>query len=235
MNDYFRFRQFTIYQDRTSMKVGTDGVLLGAWTEIADARNLLDIGAGTGLISLMLAQRSPQLRITGVELEEHAYKQALENITISPWADRIQLINDDIRNFATTTDSRFDLIVSNPPYHRAGVKSPDNNRQLARHADSLPFCDLLECIYHLLSSTGHFCVILPVEAISDFVALAYNKGLYLEHRTNVISRVGKSAKRVLLRFTPNIQASNLTDELIIQTESGAYTDAMSDLTKDFYL
>lgn len=234
MSDSFSFQQFTIRQDRTSMKVGTDSVLLGAWTEIADARHLLDIGAGTGILSLMLAQRNQDAIITGVEYEVNAYQQALENVAASPWADRIHLVHKDIRDFSPPDDKRYDLIVSNPPYHRAQVTSPDSRRHLARHADALPFEDLLKAVDRLIHPHGHFTVILPSDAAGDFIALAYRQQLYLEHRTHVISREGKPPKRVLLRFGKENVTESLMDELVLETADGVRTEAMRQLTGDFY-
>lgn len=232
-NDFFRFKQFTVFQDRCAMKVGTDGVLLGAWTPVYRVKRALDIGCGTGLISLMLAQRC-DAEIIGVEVNEEAARQAEENILLSPWGHRIQIEYCDIRNFGLTEQRLFDLIVSNPPYHQATVLSPDAVRSQARSTSSLSFSDLLSSVNLLLADEGHFAVILPVEATTDFISLAYTYHLYLIRRTNVISRIGKPIKRVLLMFSRVFQET-LIDEFAIETAPQVKSPEFLAMTADFYI
>ena len=143
-NSYFQFKQFTVFHDRCAMKVGTDGVLLGAWTRTGQGCSILDIGTGTGLIALILAQRIPDARITAVELDREAALQAAENVRNSPWAARIEVVEADIRQYATRVSHPFDIIVSNPPFFNSSLHSPSEARTQARHTDSLSYAELFQ-------------------------------------------------------------------------------------------
>lgn len=235
-NNYFQFKQFTIQQDACAMKVGTDGVLLGAWCDVKPTDSVLDIGTGTGLIALMLAQRNAK-SIDGVEIESSAVNQARQNVANSPWHDKIRIFEDDIRQFANTSNNQYDLIVCNPPYFISSLKNPDPNRTLARHADTLPYKDLLTSAKKLLRPEGTFCLILPFEESKIFKAEAFILQFYLT-RSATIYTVDSSAKkrRVLLSFSlikPEIEPIN--EEFSIQTSTGSYTDWFRRLTESFYL
>ena len=231
-NPFFTFKQFTIRHDRCAMKVGTDGVLLGAWTNVNHSQNLLDIGTGTGLIALMLAQRCPEASITGIDIDAEAVKQAFENVQSSPWASRVEVTLQDICTF--TTDQRFDTIVSNPPYFINSLKCPNNQRNTARHTDTLDAEKLLCNVARLLSDNGRFSIILPAEQTDLLIQTACTQGLYPSRKTAVITRPGLPPKRILMEFQKTRKAFQ-TDELIIELERHIYSEEYIALTKEFYL
>ena len=165
-NSWFKFKQFTIHQNDTAMKVGTDGVLLGAWTKIkTDTQNILDIGTGTGLIALMLAQKTlSSSQIDAVELDQLAYQQAKENFKLSNWSQKLQAINQSIQEFTINTSKKYDLIISNPPFFRNSFASKNTQRQIARHTDSLSYDDLLYSVKKILLDDGIFQLSFPSTA-----------------------------------------------------------------------
>jgi len=213
------------------MKVGIDGVLLGVWADTKNSNNILDIGTGTGLISLMLAQRS-NAQITAIDIEEDAAIQATENVRNSPWADRIKVILSSLQEFSP--DSSFDLIVSNPPYFVNSLKAPSEGRTTARHTESLSHEDLIECAIRLLSPQGRICLILPVNEGLKCVEFARSKGLFCSKQVKVFPKPDTEAKRLLLEFS--LEKTELqTSELSIEKERHQYTPEFSSLAKDFYL
>ena len=231
-NPFFSFKQFTVRHDRCAMKVGTDGVLLGAWTDVRQARSILDVGTGTGLIALMLAQRSPQARIVGIDIDEAAVGQANENMLASPWADRLTARCQDVRSLCP--EVRYDTIVSNPPYFIDSLKCPDEQRTTARHTDTLDIRSLLESVSMLLSEQGRFSIILPAEQTDLLVQAAAEVGLYPTRYTAVITRPGLPPKRTLME----LGRSSMTcqpDELVIELERHVYSEDYIALTRDFYL
>ncbi|MDP2113785.1 MAG: methyltransferase, partial [Bacteroidota bacterium] len=161
-NNYFQFKQFRIIQDKSAMKVGVDGVLLGVWANVSGAKRILDIGTGTGLIALMMAQRNADARIDAVEIEPDAFQEAVYNIQQSPWNERIQIELCSFQEFAGKAGLKYDLIVSNPPYFTNGHKAPLENRATARHSDSLSLGDLISGAIGLLNETGKIALVLPV-------------------------------------------------------------------------
>ena len=235
-NTHFRFKQFTIHQDLCSMKVGTDGVLLGAWTNIDNAKCILDIGTGTGLIALMLAQRS-DATITAVDAEVNACEQAKINFNGSPWAGRLQIVHSKIQDFHS--DHPFDLIVSNPPYFSGYYSSDDLSRDIARSADVLlSYEDLIASAKKLLAVNGRLSLILPADLQERIIELANQHELILSRLTFVKTKKNKAAKRVLLEFVnTSTEVKIILDELIIQSDdnSRVYTQEYISLTKDFYL
>ena len=232
-NHSFQFKQFTVKQDRCAMKVGTDGVLLGAWTNVTGAKRLLDIGTGTGLLALMLAQRSPELLVTAVEIEKEAAEQAKENVTHSPWASRIDVLNQDILSYPNK--EQFDVIVSNPPYFNNDLLPPNKQRTLARHNDHLTYADLIDKVVQLLHFDGRFSVIIPFNQKEDFITLCNRRGLYLKRMVKVQTVPNAAFKRVLLEFT--LKESVEVDEstLLIEEKRHCYSTEYIELTKDFYL
>ena len=231
-NPYFAFKQFTVRHDRCAMKVGTDGVLLGAWTDLSHSRRILDIGTGTGLIALMLAQRCMDARITAIDLDSAAVEQAQENIQASPWKDRIEALQQDICTYPP--NGTFDTIVSNPPYFIDSLKCPDGQRSTARHTDTLDADRLIGKVSELLTSDGRFSIILPAEQTEDLIRVAGEKGLHPSRQTWVITRPGLSPKRILmeLRKTP---VTLQPDELVIELERHVYSEEYIALTQEFYL
>lgn len=230
-NPFFSFKQFTIYQDRCAMKVGTDGVLLGAWARVASASRILDIGTGTGLISLMLAQRSGAL-ITAIDIDADAVRQARGNIEASPWKDRVEVVRQDICSYVT--NERFDVIVSNPPYFVNSLKCPDGQRSMARHCDCMEFGDLIKHAVGLLLPEGAFSVIIPTGGMEEFLTIASGYNLFLSRQTLVRTKPDVAPKRVLLEFKKQPVVC-IQDELVIELSRHVYSEAYIELTKDFYL
>lgn len=231
-NPFFKFKQFTIRHDRCAMKVGTDGVLLGAWTHLDHPQRILDIGTGTGLIALMLAQRCKEARIIGLDIDDEAVSQAHENIGSSPWKERVEVILQDVCTY--TPDRLFDTIVSNPPYFNNSLKCTDTQRNTARHTDTLSMDALLEGAARLMTDKGRFSIILPAEQTDELLGTAASKGLYPSRQTHVITRPGLPPKRVLMEFR-KIKETLQTDEIVIELERHVYSPEYIELTRDFYL
>lgn len=232
-NNYFQFKQFRIEQESSAMKVGVDGVLLGAWADVKNARNILDVGTGTGLIALMLAQRSGA-KITAVEIEEKAATEAEKNVTASQWNDRVEVINTSFQNFAAKTDITFDLIVSNPPFFTNGSKASYDERTLARHNDSLPFTDLMKQASNMLNENGSLALIVPPEGFNELQELAKSNNLFLEHKTEIKPKPLKKVNRLLLQWSKQ-ETEAQTDNLIIYNDDGSFTVEYIRLTRNFYL
>jgi tRNA1Val (adenine37-N6)-methyltransferase len=232
----FQFKQFSVEQDRTAMKIGTDGVLLGAWTPIENNPfSILDIGTGTGIIALMLAQRSSAEQIDALEIDEDAYEQATDNFENSPWNDRLFCFHAGLDEFVEEPEDEYDLIVSNPPFYSEDYKSNNDQRDLARFQDAMPFEDLIEAADLLLSENGIFSVIIPFKEESTFLALAKDYELFPIKITRVKGTPTSEMKRSLLAFSRNETANFPIDELIIETARHIYTPEYITLTKDFYL
>ncbi len=218
------------------MKIGTDGVLLGAWTTIQNNPNsILDIGTGTGIIALMLAQRTLATQIDALEIDEEAYEQATDNFENSPWNDRLYCFHAGLDEFVEEPEDEYDLIVSNPPFYTDDYKSGTEQRDLARFADAMPFEDLIEAADLLLSENGIFSVIIPFKEESTFLALAAAYELYPLKITRVKGTPTTEIKRSLLAFSRNQVPNLLVGELIIETARHIYTLEYIELTKDFYL
>lgn len=231
-NPSFEFKQFTVFHDKCAMKVGTDGVLLGAWAPVEKAKRILDIGTGTGLIALQLAQRNPSAMITAIEIDPAAAEQAQENVSRSPWADRIEIIRNDFRLYSP--EGKFDLIISNPPYFVDSLKCPDEQRSKARHTGGLNYDLLLRHSAHLLWEQGAVSVIIPSEAEKTVIDTAWKYKLFASHCLRVFTKPGKPCRRVLLTFV--FQEQECTEESIcIETERHKYTSEYIALTRDFYL
>ncbi len=229
----FTFKQFTIHQDACAMKVGTDGVLLGAWCPVEHAVRVLDIGTGTGLIALMIAQRAPKALIEAVELDEKAAEQARYNVSLTPFNERVKVFTSSIQVFAETNQGVYDVIVCNPPYFVDSLKSPNNSRTQARHADTLTQDDLLEAVHKLLSEQGTLNVILPtVEA--DMLLEKAKQWFTLALCTHVLPTSQSPVKRKLMSFVRG-ESSLVETQLVIETDRHLYTDEYKLLTKDFYL
>ena len=235
MRQSFKFKQFTIDQGRCAMKVGTDGVLLGAWASlIKDPDTILDIGAGTGLIALMLAQQSAAETIDALEIEEAAYEQCVENFEASPWADRLFCYHAGFDVFVAEWEDDYDLIVCNPPFYAEDVSSGNVSRDIARQNAALPFDQLLKGVSKLLSEDGIFAIIIPFKEEAQFLILAADEGLFPQNITRVRGNHKTEIKRSLLQFG-RIQTEVIIDELIIERERHKYTEKYRKLTQDFYL
>lgn len=230
--DVFRFKQFEVHQQRSAMKVGTDGVLIGAWASVGEGTHrILDIGTGTGLIALMLAQRSAEAQVVGVEIDAESVEQARENVACSPWNDRITIVGSSVQEF--DADQKFDLIVSNPPYFVDSQKCPDEGRTTARHTDTLSFAELMQSASRLLSPDGRFAVIIPAEAAMSVIAAG---ALHLVRRCDVRTKPSGQPKRVMLEFSPRFEGAALRETLTIgDGTAGGYSPEYKALTRDFYL
>ena len=231
----FAFKQFIIKQDKCAMKVGTDSVLLGAWIMPADSKRILDIGSGTGVISLMLAQKT-RAKIDAIDIDENAFIQAKQNVSNSEFSKQIIVIHSAFQDYLKIPTEKYNLIVTNPPYFEQSLKSSDEQRSQARHADVLPFEDLIDGVVKLLDEKGKFCLILPTLEALKFRTLAEKKGLNLSKLLRVKSRSDKDIeKRHLMQF--EFKPSEFSEETIAieQNDRHVYTPEYKDLTKDYYL
>lgn len=231
-NKLFHFKQFSVRHDRSGMKVGTDGVLLGAWTSLNHAKHILDIGTGTGVIALILAQRAKQATIDAVEIEKEAFEDATENITSSPWADRIRVHHCPIQDFNSTT--QFDLIVSNPPYFQNSFKPPDTKRGIARHTQQLTFTELLIITKKFLAPSGKLSIILPYAEGLEFITLASKFGFYCSRKWSFRTRTEKPVERWLLEFS-GIKVVPEEGQILLYKVGEEWSEEYKKLTSDFYL
>lgn len=231
----FKFKKFTIHQDQCAMKVGTDGVLLGAWTSLENRpESILDIGAGTGLIALQLAQRSVAETIDAIELDDDAYEQCVSNFEASPWGDRLFCYHAGFDEFVDEMDDKYDLIVSNPPFYTEEVASGSQSRDSARQNSSLPFEELVQGVSRFLTENGIFSVIVPFKKEVSFIALASTVGLFPERITRVKGNPDSDFKRSLIEFSFH-HTEPIIESLIIETDRHRYTEEYIKLTQAFYL
>lgn len=234
-NPYFRFKQFTVWHDRCAMKVGTDGTLLGAWAEVHGRMRMLDVGTGTALIALMLAQRNTEAHIDGIDLDADACLQAQENVRKSPFGTRIRIVHTPFQAFASTVTEPYDLIVSNPPYFRESLKCPESKRRLARHNDTLTLADLLHTGKALLAPNGRIALILPFAQRDDLLRTAENEALHTIRETRIIPVEGGSPKRLLAELSSLPVQAIIADELTLEDRMHQRTTAYRQLTQAFYL
>jgi tRNA1Val (adenine37-N6)-methyltransferase len=233
-NNYFRFKQFTIRQEKSVFKVGTDGVLLGACADLTGSGTILDIGTGTGLIAIMAAQRS-DAAITAIEPEIQSYKQACENVKDCIWGDRIEVINTGFCEYSALNKKKFDIIISNPPYFRNSLKSPDKNKSAARHSDSLTSSGLLEGAFDLLNDDGSLQIILPYPEGTLLIVEANKYGFFCNRIIKIKPVPTGEIKRLILKFE---RIKKPVTESFITIETGSrhsYTREYKEVTKDFYL
>ncbi len=242
-NSYFRFKKFNVEQENVSMRVNTDGVLLGAWCSVPFSENAkaLDIGSGTGVIALMLAQRLADAQavdcsVEAVEIDGPSSVQCLKNFTSSPWRKTMKVYNADFQSFAMEQPQKYNLVVSNPPYFNNSLKNPSEVKKTARHTDSLSYDDLADGASKLLVADGILSVILPWEESSVFASVAEEKGFCIKRKCNVFSKRGEEfPKRVLMELSLKKNAEILSEDLCIMEHSLEFTPEYRNLTKDFYL
>ena len=233
-NPYFQFKQFTIVQEKGAMKVTTDACIQGAWTPVLPAiNNVLDIGAGTGLLSLMLAQRNPNISIDGIESDTHAANEARDNVMSSPWKDRINISAGDVRTY--TFQHKYDLIISNPPFFNNSLLGKERNKNIARHTLSLSYVELLKVMEDYLEADGYFSVMLPSAEYLQWKSLAKANNWFERSTLSIRHRDQASANRVVGIFCKNEIAAVNQDELIIMDDSDNYTQDFTDLLSPFYL
>ena len=227
----FKFKQFAVEQEDVAMKVGTDGVLLGAWADCEGAENILDIGTGTGVIALQMAQRNPEAQICAVEIDEIAAKRARANFDISSWAERLQVEQTAVQEFEPS--EKYDLIVSNPPYFVDSLLPPDAKRSTARHTHDLTFEELDKAVARMLADRGRFALILPVTEFEKYLAITQ---LHLVRRCDVCPVEGGAVKRIMGEFAKQKSTAIKHETIAIERgKRGDYTDDYRALTKDFYL
>ena len=238
MSKPFKFKEFSIDQDQCAMKIGTDGVLLGGWVKPEiEPINILDIGTGTGVISLMLAQRFHNTQIEALEIDESAFEQAVTNFENSPWGDRLFCYHASFQEyFQEVDDEKYDLIISNPPFYNATQKSPNEQRNKARFEDALPFEHLLYGASKLLSNDGTTAIIVPFDQESKILKIAKEVHLKPFRITYVKGNATAEIKRSLIEFKFTTSKEHpITNELILEKERHVYTDDYLKLVKDFYL
>lgn len=230
----FQFKQFLVRQDQTAMKVTTDACILGAYTALENATKVLDIGTGTGLIAMMLAQRS-KAQFSAVELDDNAYQQAVENVQNSIFKEQIRVFHQSIQDFAENNkDLYFELIVSNPPFFQNHLKSEQEKRNKALHTDTLSFEDLLASVIKLLSADGRFVVLLPAYESTVLENLALQEGLYPHKKLLIRHRNGSKILRIITTFGLT-EKETIQEELIIRNLDESYTAQFSTLLKEYYL
>ncbi len=232
----FQFKQFSVQDDKCAMKIGTDGVLLGAWSPIENnPKSILDIGTGTGIIALMLAQRTNAQQIDAIEIDENAYEQATENFENSPWSDSLFCFHAGLDELIDDPEDEYDLIISNPPFYSEDYKTNDQSRDLARFQDALPFEDLVEAADLLLSENGIFAVIIPYKEEENFIDLCAESELFPIKISRVKGSHTTPIVRSLLAFKRFELSTLNTNELVIEINRHEYTNDYIELTKDFYL
>lgn len=235
--DSFRFKQFTVTQTVSAMKVGTDGVIIGSWAALAGGeRRILDVGTGTGLIALMIAQRAPQAIVDAVEIESGAATEAAANFEQSPFADRLDVKVIDFQNFSGSCEQKYDLVISNPPYFNGTYKSIDAQRTAARHSELLPSIDLIEGVLRVIEPVnGRFAAIFPYADAAVFIAKAAGAGLYCSRLLEILPKSGRAPKRMAAEFSMSRTLDVTTEQLTILDDTGEYTDQYRALTRDFYI
>ncbi len=231
---FFRFKQFQLTDEHSAMKVGMDAVLLGSLVQARDYRTILDVGCGSGLIALMMAQRFPEARITGVDIHEGSVRDAAYNFEHSPWAKRLKVVQTDFKEFAA--NEAFDLIISNPPFFNASLLPPEEARAGARHDYALPLADLILHARKLLHEDGIFALVYPYDREQQLCDIAAQSGLYPLRILRVRNKEGVKIKRSYIEFTPS--GSKLSceyTELEIRNPDGSYSGLYKKITRDFYL
>lgn len=237
MYDCFEFKRFTIRQDHCGMKVGTDGVLLGAWAD--GGRRILDVGTGTGLIALIMAQRFPDASVIGIDIDAEACKQADENVNMSEFNNRISIINTTFQDFVCKqikdNEEPFDAIACNPPFFFDDGTSQDNQRNIARHTCTLPYKDLFKGVYRLLSHDGTFSAVIPFDYLDEFINEGYLCGMSCDAQVSIKTTTSKSAKRYLLSFGKKPAKTGKTETVCLTDASGERSAWYKQLTCDLYL
>lgn len=234
-NTYFQFQQFKIEQSGCAMKVGTDGVLLGAWANVCEDDSILDIGTGSGLIALMVAQRNNSAQIIGIDIDEGAVKQATENVAESKWRERIQILLSSLQDFAEKPQ-QFSHIISNPPFFNNSLKAPDKARSTARHTDTLLFSELIHCSVKLLRVGGKLSLILPFDAKDEILRLTNDSNMFASRLTTVYPKKDVAAKRILIELKKEEFCDCICDSITLETETrNVLTPEFKELTKDYYL
>jgi tRNA1Val (adenine37-N6)-methyltransferase len=231
----FKFKQFFIKQDVSKMKVNTDSVLLGAWAEGIEASRILDVGTGTGVIALMMAQKCTHAKVIGIDIDEDSVDEAQGNVAASPFAHRVSIIQSSLQEYTKLQPELFDVIISNPPYFNSGTHSLNESKLNTRHTVKLPHIDLITCSVALLNNTGLLYVILPNTEGVKFIDLAIKNLLHLSYYTSIKHRQEKPIERILLGFSKKEVSHVIKHEILIMKDDlSDYTDEYKELTKAFY-
>lgn len=233
MQNIFQFKQFKVYHQQSTLKVGTDAILLGAWADINNTEKILEIGSGCGVISLMLAQRTNAF-IDAIDIDKKSCDEAIKNIEISPWHNQIKISNISFQNYCKITEYQYDLIISNPPFFSNSLKSSDINKNLAKHNDNLSFEELAKGIYKLLKNNGKACIILPVNEANKFKLESLKQYLHCQKEIEIYTSAKKPISRILMQFGKEIKLYT-KEKLTIMDEKQNYTQEYKNLTKDYYL
>lgn len=234
-NRVFRFKQFAVDDGGCAMKVGTDGVLLGAWCRLPRGRRVLDVGTGSGVVALMIAQRAPQALIHAIDIDDSAVSQATANFTVSPWGERLTAEVADLKDWAATQEpDAFDLVVCNPPYYNQSLLPPDTRRELARHSSALTMPQLLTAVERLLAPNGLFAMITPVEAQKMVAEYCAYHDLQVVRKTSVVSVEGHEPKRILWELSKT-RSPLVIEQLVIENPDHTFTARYVVLMRDFYL
>ena len=233
-NGYFQFKQFTIHQQHCAMKVGTDGTLLGAWAFASESPcRILDIGTGTGLIALMMAQRYPQAKVTAIDIDDGAVRQAKENVSASPFADRINVIKADVLTFEE--EKKYDSIVCNPPFFEDSLTCSDPQRTEARHTVSLGYRQLMEAAFRLLKDDGCFSFIIPSDCRERLESEAHLRGFFLSRVCSIQTTPKKAPKRYMIELSKQPVNEVDTTNGILESSPQVRSDWYQELTKEFYI
>ena len=233
-NGYFQFKQFTVHQQHCAMKVGTDGTLLGAWALASESPcRILDIGTGTGLIALMMAQRYPQAKVTAIDIDDGAVRQSKENVSASPFVDRINVIKADVLTFEE--EEKYDSIVCNPPFFEDSLTCPDPQRTEARHTVSLGYRQLMEAAFRLLKDDGHFSLIIPSDCRERLESEAHLRGFFLSRVCSIQTTPKKAPKRYMIELSKQPVNEVDTTNGILESFPQVRSDWYRELTKEFYI
>lgn len=231
----FRFKQFEVNQSHCAMKIGTDSVLLGAWMRLPQQGNILDIGTGTGILSLMAAQRTTNTHITALEIDSDAAQQASENIANSPWHDRISVSNQDFTQWAVSCKEKYESIISNPPFFEQSLLPPDTARCIARHTETLTYAQIFDLSRKLIKDEGYLSLVLPANLYERTNETAQLYGWGITRLTYIRTTAHKNAKRVLCEWQQHHIAPCTPTTLTIHDIANKYSQEYIELTRDFYL
>lgn len=231
----FNFRQFTIYDDLSTMKVNTDGVLLGALVPVDNYRNILEIGCGAGYISIMLAQKNLNAQITAIDIDKNSIAQANYNFRNCKWANRLSAYNISLEDFAKSSFNDFDLIISNPPFYLENYRSIKSQNLIAKHSTVLDFSNFLSLSSNLMNDYSKLCIILSAKSCNTIISIARDYCLFTAKQINIIPRENKKISRVVLFLEKHLAYPIEVSNLIIRNEDLSYTNDFLELTKDFLL
>ncbi len=229
----FQFKQFSVEDNKSTMKVGTDAVLLGAWTKIQNTKTILEIGTGSGVISIMLAQRS-EVKIEAIDIDKSSVNQASDNFKISPWNKHLAAKHFSLKEFIIESKNQYDLIVSNPPFFIDSLKSPNKNKTRSKHTDELSYSDLIQGLIHFLSPQGRACLILPFTESKSFINLARLENIYLNKQLLIKPKKSKQANRILMEFSFS-KTTLEKDEIYLRKADNSFSDKYKNMSKDYYL